>query len=176
MEQTPESTRQDSATAPTEDLLKLRQSASSGASWFYWIAGLSLINSAVVLFGGEWSFIVGLGVTQVIDAIALGVGAELSAGAATTAKLIALVGDALAAGVFVLFGIFANKRQAWAFVVGMVLYAFDGMIFLLVADWLSIGFHAFALFCIWGGFSASRKLAGVTLAPTEPARPEPITP
>ena len=32
----------------------------SGANWFYWIAGLSLINSAIFVFGGNVNFIAGL--------------------------------------------------------------------------------------------------------------------
>ena len=32
----------------------------SGASWFYWIAGLSLINSISAAAGSTWRFIVGL--------------------------------------------------------------------------------------------------------------------
>ena len=35
----------------------------SGASWFYWIAGLSLINSIAAVSGGSWRFILGLGIT-----------------------------------------------------------------------------------------------------------------
>jgi hypothetical protein len=57
-----------------------------------------------------------------------------------------------------MFGVFANKLHTWAFLVGMILYALDGLIFLLVGDWLSVGFHVFALFCIFGGFSATRRL------------------
>src|SRR5690349_21130602 len=38
-----------------------------GANWFYWIAGLSLVNSAIFAFGGQVSFILGLSYTQVID-------------------------------------------------------------------------------------------------------------
>jgi hypothetical protein len=41
----------------------------------------------------------------------------------------------------------------------MLLYFVDGLIFLLVQDWLSIGFHAFALFCIFGGYASMKKLA-----------------
>ena len=36
------------------------------ARWFYWIAALSLVNSAVVIFGGQFHFVVGLGVTSVV--------------------------------------------------------------------------------------------------------------
>ena len=38
-----------------------------GASWFDWIAALSVINSAISLFSGTWYFVLGLGITEVID-------------------------------------------------------------------------------------------------------------
>src|SRR5437867_3953001 len=106
-----------SADPATEGQLK------SGASWFYWIAGLSLVNSVVAFTGSGWSFILGLGITQVIDVF----GQSLESGG----KLVMLILDVVAAGVFILFGVFAHKRHTWAFVVGMLLYALDGLIYLL---------------------------------------------
>ena len=44
----------------------------NGANWFYWIAGLSLVNSAIFAFGGHVSFIAGLAYTQIIDAVERG--------------------------------------------------------------------------------------------------------
>jgi len=122
----------------------------SGASWFYWVAALSLVNSASAAFGSTWRFIVGLGITQLIDEFGSGLGAA--------GKGVAIVLDLLAAGVLVLFGIFANKGHSWAFIVGMILFALDGVIFLLVQDWLGVGFHAFVLFCLFRGFMACREL------------------
>ncbi|MCP4560303.1 MAG: hypothetical protein GY837_07230, partial [Bosea sp.] len=42
---------------------KISMGFRSGANWFYWIAGLSIANSLVILFQGEWGFVVGLGIT-----------------------------------------------------------------------------------------------------------------
>lgn len=122
----------------------------SGASWFYWIAGLSLINSIVAFTGSDWRFILGLGITQVIDAFGHDLG---SAG-----KAVVLALDLLAAGVLVFFGVFAHKRHLWAFVVGMVLIALDGLVFLLVQDWVGVGFHVFVLYCLFRGAKACRVL------------------
>ena len=122
----------------------------SGASWFYWIAGLSLINSIVALTGSNWRFIIGLGVTQVFDVF----GQSMSGGG----KVVALILDLLAAGIFILFGVFANQRHHWAFITGMVLFALDGMLSLLIQDWLGLGFHALVLYWIFRGFAASRAM------------------
>ena len=122
----------------------------SGASWFYWIAGLSLINSIVAFTGSNWRFMLGLGVTQLFDAF----GNELGG----AGKVVGLTLDLLAAGVLVCFGVFAHKRHLWAFVVGMVLIALDGLIFLLAQDWLGVGFHVFILYCLFRGAKACREL------------------
>jgi len=123
----------------------------SGGSWFYWVAGLSLINTISAFSGSTWRFIIGLGITQVFDEF----GSHLQGGG----KIVALLLDLIAAGVFVLVGVFATKAHKWAFIVGMVLFALDGLIFLLVQDWLGVGFHAFVLFCLFRGFSACRKVS-----------------
>lgn len=123
----------------------------SAASWFYWIAALSLVNSISAFTGSDWRFILGLGITQFIDA--LGQGSEGSG------KFIALVLDIVAAGVLVLFGVFGSKGHLWAFVVGMVLFALDGVLFLLVQDWIGVAFHAFVLYCLFRGFQGCRALS-----------------
>ncbi|HZO84930.1 MAG TPA: hypothetical protein VFC26_06940, partial [Verrucomicrobiae bacterium] len=126
----------------------------SGGSWFYWIAALSLINSIAALTGSGWGFIVGLGMTQLVDQFA----SNLDGGG----RAVAIVLDLLIAGVFVLFGVFANKGHLWSFIAGMALYALDGVIFVIAGDWLAAGFHVFVLFCLFAGFRAATQLRTVT--------------
>jgi hypothetical protein len=127
----------------------------SGANWFYWIAGLSLINSLIFFFGGNWSFFAGLGITQVIDAI---VDQITQGGGFSAIKIIAFAIDVIIAGAFVLCGLWANKFQTWAFIVGMILYLLDGLLILILGAYLSAAFHAFALYMIFRGFSAARQI------------------
>jgi hypothetical protein len=122
----------------------------SGASWFYWIAGLSIVNTVLAFSGSSMGFALGLGVTRIFDAFGHGLGG--------LGMIVALLLDLVAIGVFVLFGVFANKGHLWAFIVGMVLFALDGLIFLLVMDWIGIGFHVLALFFLFRGFQACRAL------------------
>ena len=122
----------------------------SGASWFYWIAGLSLVNSIAAFSGSTWRFILGLGITQIIDA--------LSSHLETGGKLVSLALDLCVAGLFILFGVFAHKCHTWAFLVGMILFALDGLIFLLFQDWLGVGFHVLVLYWLFRGFNACRQL------------------
>jgi hypothetical protein len=117
------------------------------ARWFYWIAGLSLINSAVVIFGGSFHFVVGLGITSVVDA--------LTKQAGSAGIVLDLIINGFVAGLFVLFGSCASKTQKWAFIVGLGLYALDGLLLLMARDILSVAFHAYALFCIYRGLAAA---------------------
>ena len=133
----------------------LEKQLKGGGSWFYWIAALSVVNSVLALSGSETRFILGLGITQIFDTIGQG----LASGAGLA---LAVVLDVLAAVAFVFFGVFANKRHTWSFIVGMALYALDGLIYLIAQEWLGVGFHVFALFCLFRGFKACRELNAVS--------------
>jgi hypothetical protein len=122
----------------------------TGGDWFLWIAGFSVINSLISLMGAGIHFVVGLGTTELFDAFASHSGAG--------GKAAALAVDLLAAGFYVLYGLFARRGARWAFVTGMVFYALDGLLLLMVKDWLSVAFHAYALYRIFGGLQAAGRL------------------
>ena len=126
----------------------------SGANWFYWIAGLSLVNSLIFFFGGNWSFFAGLGITQIIDVIVDQISPR---GDFSFVKIIALIVDVVIAAIFLLCGLWSNKREVWAFVTGMVLYLLDGLLLLILGAYLPAAFHVFVLFMIYRGFSAARQ-------------------
>ena len=118
------------------------------ARWFYWIAGLSLVNAFFALSNSNTTFFVGLGITQLLSGLAI----EFKAPA------LGLALDIAASGIFASFGYFASKGMSWAFIVGMVLYALDGLIFLVFQDWLPFGFHVLVLYWIFLGWRANQKL------------------
>ena len=66
--------------------------------------------------------------------------------------------NALVAGFFVFLGVFAGKGHTWAFIVGIVIYALDALIFLAVQLWFPLAFHAFVFYCLYRGLAANRKL------------------
>ena len=125
-----------------------------GSNWFYWIAGLTIITSLIAMGGGGIRFLISLGVTQIIDGIATGLSVEMGAGA----KAVALVLDLIVTGIFVLFGYLANQKQIWAYVIGMAVFALDGLLSLLVGDIIGVLAHAFVLFFLIRGFIAGRDL------------------
>ncbi len=159
MDQIVQNTPNAAQIAAAGKLLKLENQLKSGVSWFFWIAGLSIINTVIYLTGGSLTFVVGLGITQVVDVVASMIAAESSAGTATILHGIALFLDFVIAGVFVLFGVLGRKRIKWAIVVGMVLYAGDGLISVLIQDWLAVVFHLLALYFLFRGFQAINALA-----------------
>lgn len=132
-----------------------------GASWFYWIAGLSMLNSFLMWLGWNITFLIGLAVTQVIDGFIHAVGAELGVEGNVIIGLIALMLDAVAAGVFVVFGYFARKKHKWSFVVGMVLYGLDGVVFLMFGEIASFAFHVLGLIGLYTGIKGLKQLKEV---------------
>jgi hypothetical protein len=134
---------------------ELRRALASGANWFYWIAALSLVKSVISLCEGKWNFAVGLGITQIIDAIGQ---VGMQNGGGNWIKIVLFTIDLIIAGTFFVFGVFANRRYSWAFLTGMILYLLDGLIMVVAGDVLGIIIHALALYFLFRGFMASREL------------------
>jgi hypothetical protein len=126
----------------------------SGANWFYWIAGLTIVTSIITYGGGDWRFLISLGTTQVIDAIASG----LATGLGGAPQIVALVLDLILTGVFVVFGVLANKKFLWAYILGMVVFGLDGLVSLLIQDLIGVVAHVVVLIFMVPGFMAGRKL------------------
>lgn len=161
----------------TQDKLVWENRARNGANWFFWIGGLSIINTIIYLAGGAWTFIVGLGSTQFVDGIVYAFIEEYGASYANLFHLVGLAIDIGIAGIFIVAGLLGRKNYRWAMVTGMVLYFLDALIFILVGDWLGIAFHALALFGLWTGLRAMNKLRKMASAqpvaiPTTPLNQE----
>ena len=127
----------------------------SGAAWFYWVAGLSLINTLCALTEANFGFALGLNVTQIADYGAL---RAVQGGADSSVKIFALGFDLVIYALMVGCGWLSQKRVLPVFALGMALYLLDALLFFLVADVVSIILHVFALWCMWAGFTAFRQL------------------
>ena len=132
--------------ANTGELMELDKKIRNHGSWYFWIAGLTLVNTVTSFSGSGGAFLLGLSITQVFDSFAA------SAGGGGT--MVALLLDAMAIGMFVLFGVFALKSHNWAFIVGIILYGLDTVLTLLFQSWLSLAFHAWALVSLIAGMRA----------------------
>ena len=128
----------------------VEQRLKGSVSWFYWIPALSLINSIIVMADGKVHFIIGLGVTTVVDGVAKQAGGiGLAAG-----MVINVFVAAACAG----FGVLGMRRKTWAIWLGMTLYTLDGLLLVLFQDWLSVAFHGYALYRIYQGLGAIQAL------------------
>lgn len=116
----------------------------SGARWFWWIAGLSAVNVGMQHSGSDTHFVVGLGITSLIDAIFSGL------------PMVSLPLDALVLAFFFAMGLMALRGSMRAFYVGGVAYALDALLYLFMADWMPVGFHVLVLFFIGKGALALR--------------------
>jgi hypothetical protein len=155
--QTPSPTADAAQLAIIQKKLVLDGKIRNGVNWFFWIFGLSLINTVVYLLGKTFTFVLGLGVTQIVDGFMYALASELGTGGSVV-RLIGFVIDVFIAGIFLLIGILGRKRNRTAIIIGMILYAVDGIILLLFQDFLSAGFHAFALVGIWNGLRSISEL------------------
>lgn len=141
----------------------------SSASWFWWVAGLSLANSVATMTDAGYGMVLGLGITQLVDALFFyGVDGAFEAPSAGGRVFHAAAVLALA-GLFVGFGFLSRRFVAWAFGAGMAVYAADALLFVLAGDWVGVGFHAFVLFMLWGGFGTLRAMRAQGVVPVAAA-------
>lgn len=135
----------------------LLRRARFGANNFHWIAVLSLVNSLISAFGGHMPFVIGLGVTQLVDGIVMVFAIRYP----SVAALIRVMGLMITLGIsalFFVFGYFTIRRKQWVFIAGMMLYGIDALILLTVQDWIGVLFHAFFLWALWSGLQALNRL------------------
>lgn len=144
---------------------ELTQRYKSGANWFYWIAGLTIVTSLIAFFGGGIRFLISLGLTQFIDGLAAALATELGG----AVQVVALLLDLVVTGVFVLFGYLAGKKLLWAYVAGMVVFLLDGLLALAFQDVISVIAHAVVLFWLFRGFQAGRELISLEKTMAEQA-------
>src|SRR5260370_7832290 len=93
-------------TALTVEQQQFERRRRLGAGWFYWVAGISLINAVITLAGQHWRFIIGLGTTQPATGRAVRTGRGWPP---------ALLLDLVLIGGFMLLGYLPLQGQLWPF-------------------------------------------------------------
>lgn len=119
-------------------------------SYFYYIAAFSIINTIITVANGNWYFFLGLGVTQIVDGLCQGLSSSLG----TAVVAIGVIINLVIAAVFVFFGYMVRKANKWVYIIAMIIYGFDGLIFLIDSDFRSILFHGVFLFFMIREFKA----------------------
>ncbi len=124
------------------DLELLRHQVKQGASWFYWMVGLSLVNVALYLAGANVHFIIG---SSLVD---------MAAGVMKIYSVLGLILLVLVVGMYGGLGYAASRAARWAFVVGMAIYLMDGILYFFFEDFLSGLFHFYVLYKLYQGLQA----------------------
>jgi hypothetical protein len=131
----------------------------ASANWFYWIAGLSAFRAVMIHMSGSVSIsFYSLGLTNLISVTNIGFYSALA---------ICLV--------WVGFGIIAGKGQRWMFITGIVCYALDAVILLLlgifggaggagVFAYAGVAFHGYIIYQLFRGFQAAGELNAMRAA------------
>ena len=140
---------------------RLQAAARRGADWFFWIAGLSVINSVVSLINvhGMLPYIffspqlLGNNLASSIVQL-LGIG-NWGPGLNLVVQGFSLLLAALFAGL----GLLARRQKRWAVMAGLALYAADSVLMLIYGDLLGIAIHGLALWGLWRGLHALNQLA-----------------
>lgn len=128
---------------------QLEEKQKSTASWFLWVGGLSLVNSAIALSGTQWMFYLGLGICQFGDAfIALD---------SLPFKILGICLSFGTAALFLLLG-WLGRQTTIAFAFGTALYALDLLVFLIAQEWVAVVVHAFVLYRVIAGWRECRRI------------------
>ncbi|KOY52427.1 hypothetical protein I602_1987 [Polaribacter dokdonensis DSW-5] len=135
---------------PTIEQVESVAKLNNGSQWFLWIFGLSAINTLILYFGGQVSFIFGLGITQVFEGIYLAAFGNFN--------LLGVIISLFISGTFAVIWHFSKNLSKPAFIIGMIIYGIDALILLSIQDWLSFGVHLYALFMIFKGYQSIDEL------------------
>lgn len=135
--------------AAQQEAATLKAQFLNGISWFYWIGALSLVNMAMSHFADR-KFIIGLGITEVLDALAFADGKQVSVGWMAASVLVS-VG-------FIGLGYLGRKGKRAFIIAGLAFYALDAALLIFAKDVLSVLFHAYAGWSIFRGFQALGKI------------------
>jgi len=115
---------------------KDKASISNSAQWFYWIAGLSVLNTIMTLTGNNLIFPIGLGLSSFLD--------NLLPQETIPIKIAFVL-------FFIAMGVFATQGKKWAFIAGVLVYILDAGLLYVTKSWLMVGFHVYVLLHLYFG-------------------------
>lgn len=136
---------------------RLERGIRNGSSWFYLIGGLSILNSILYIFDANLMFVVGTGITQLVDVIAGYLVTELPGTAGSVIRVLGLLISIAISGIFILFGYLGRKKYKWAFITGIILYSLDGVLMLVFSEYYGLIVHLIAIIGLIGGLTAITK-------------------
>lgn len=123
-----------------EEKLKYKNGIKSGGGWIIFIGIASIVNTIALFFYNDFGFLIGLGITQLIDVLFLDFPEVF--------RLFGMLLSILISLGLVIMGWFARKSKSWAYKTTLVFYFLDALLFLFFKDYFGFGFHILAIFFI----------------------------
>ena len=123
-----------------------------GANWFYWIAGLSVLNLALTAMKAPLSMALGLGVTDLVYAFSI---SDVAGTETPPPSAAVVVIDLILCGLLGLCGWLSTQGNRRVFIIGTVGIALDSLLFLFpFFSIIALVVHGYALFSMFQGISA----------------------
>ena len=135
----------------TGEEVALEEQRNKGASWFYWIVGLTIINTIIIQTGVDFAFSLGAASTLFAYGVAIAIGTP-------AAHTFALIFDVIVIAFYAMCGVMGSRGATWAFVLGLIFFALDSLLSLIGLQIIGILIHGYALFCIFNGMMACVNL------------------
>ena len=146
------------AIAIAKRMLALENQIKGGTRWFFWIAGASVVNSVIFFAGGSLTSIFGLASNWYIDSLVLALARQYGSGPGSVIRVVGFCLDLFIASIFAISGVLGRRRSNRVVVIGVALYALDGIVFLAFGNWIAVIFHVIALAGLWRGLRAINNL------------------
>ncbi len=141
--------RKEKITAQANEQEKQEKIISGSASWFLWIAILSIVNITLVAFGQNTSFLLGLGVNYAL----LGIFGEVDEALGNNLMLYGYITAYLFSALYILIWNKSKKKKQKAYLAGLIIYGIDTLLFVLSKEWFSVALHLFVLWMLYMGYA-----------------------
>lgn len=123
---------------------------SGGASWFLLIGIISMLNIMFFATKQDVQFILGLGINYIILGVADGIKQSLGLNLFPIAYVLTF----LISTVFLFIWKKSKSESKTVYLIGLILYGLDSLIFVFSKEWWNLGFHIFAFLLLASGYNA----------------------
>lgn len=132
-------------------LMASSRAVGSAVNWLYWVAGITVVNALLPLFGHKAGLSLGLGITRVAEGIFIWMG--------ITHPAFTVIAAVLSAAFIVALG-YMGKRNPWALGVAVALLALDTTLFFVVGGFSKIGifFRLWVIGALINGLMSLQRL------------------
>ncbi len=159
-------------TAPESALAEHLSVFTTGANWFYWIAGLTLLNAILIAVQSPVILALGLSSAEITSWFAYDQETgEIDQNIMWISVGVALLLSAIVAGM----GWLANKGNKAVYLVGMVLIALDTLLFIFPNfSIIALVVHGYALYAMFNGFMALLQIEKIEKSVLDGQNPETV--